>query len=275
MAALMRAARAARARAPRARWYAAGEGGEGAAKAGAAKAGAEAGAEAGASASSGLFAAGYGKPMTWRVAGATLVTGAALTAAYFYEKERRFKEILASKTATAGEAAIGGPFSLRESVSGKTYTDKDLIGKWTLLYFGFTACPDVCPEEMEKLAEAIDMIEKVAGEGAINPVFISIDPERDSLEEVREYVKKFHKRMVGLTGSVKQCNAAARSYRVYHHKTSEDADYLVDHSIIHYLVGPDGKFRKFFLKSDEAKTIASGVLNLMADEFKAERAQKG
>ena len=121
---------------------------------------------------------------------------------------------------------------------------------------------------MEKLATAIDAIEKVAGEGAVNTVFFTIDPERDSLKEVAEYVKKFHKRMVGLTGSVKECNAAARAYRVYHHKTSQDADYLVDHSIIHYVVGPDGKFRKFFLKSDSAETLSDGVLKLMAKEFR-------
>ena len=101
-------------------------------------------------------------------------------------------------------------------------------------------CPDICPDELEKMAAAVDLVAKAGKE--VVPVFISIDPERDTVKRVKEYVKEFHPTLIGLTGGVEACKDAARQYRVYYHRTGEDGDpdYLVDHSIIMYLVDTHG-----------------------------------
>ncbi|KAF1883855.1 hypothetical protein Lal_00038347 [Lupinus albus] len=183
---------------------------------------------------------------------------------------------------SAGKAAIGGPFRLINH-DGKHVTEKDFLGKWTLLYFGFTHCPDICPDELQKLAAAVDKIivdelvqlkyymafddheryksrkEKAGIE--IVPVFISVDPERDTVEQVGEYVKEFHPKLIGLTGSVDEVKNVARAYRVYYMKTAEeDSDYLVDHSIVIYLMDPDMGFVKFFGKNNDANSLADGVV---------------
>lgn len=132
---------------------------------------------------------------------------------------------------SVGKAAIGGPFSLINH-EGKHVTDRDFLGKWTLIYFGFTHCPDICPDELQKLAAAVDNI-KDKGDIEIVPVFISVDPERDTVDQVREYVKEFHPKLVGLTGNSDEIRKVARAYRVYYMKTEEEgSDYLVDHSIV-------------------------------------------
>ncbi|KAL7227918.1 hypothetical protein ACSBR1_022739 [Camellia fascicularis] len=114
---------------------------------------------------------------------------------------------------SAGKAAIGGSFNLIDH-NGNAVTDRDFLGNWTVVYFGFTHCPHRCPDELQKLADAVDKIKEKAGIEIV-PVFISVDPERDTVEQVREYVK------------------AARAFRVYYMKTEEEgSDYLVDQSII-------------------------------------------
>uniref|UniRef100_K7MTL0 Thioredoxin domain-containing protein n=1 Tax=Glycine max TaxID=3847 RepID=K7MTL0_SOYBN len=144
---------------------------------------------------------------------------------------------------SVGTAAIGG-----------------FLGKWTLLYFGFTHCPDICPEELQKLAAAVDKIKEKAGIETV-PVFISVDPERDTVEQVGEYVKEFHPKLIGLTGSPDEIKNVARAYRVYYMKTAEeDSDYLVDHSIVIYLMSPEMKFVKFFGKNNDVDSLADGVI---------------
>lgn len=125
-------------------------------------------------------------------------------------------------------------------------------------------CPDICPEELTKISEALAMVEKhgrkVAsqGEGAIVPIFITIDPERDSSERSAEYARTFHPAFVGLSGSLQQVTDAAKVYRVYFSKDeSDDDDYLVDHSIISYLMDPNGEFQEFYGKSTTALEIAA------------------
>lgn len=114
---------------------------------------------------------------------------------------------------------------------GKDFTEKDLLGKWTLIYFGFTHCPDICPEELDKMAAVVDTIDKEKGPITL-PVFVSVDPARDSVKQVANYVQEFHPRLVGLTGDYDSVKRACKSYRVYF-STPPDAkatdDYLVDH----------------------------------------------
>ncbi|KAH7553859.1 hypothetical protein JRO89_XS12G0068100 [Xanthoceras sorbifolium] len=160
---------------------------------------------------------------------------------------------------SVGKAAIGGPFNLINH-DGKNVTDKDFVGNWTLVYFGFTHCPDICPDELQKLAAAVDKIKEKAGTEII-PVFISVDPERDTVEQVREYVKEFHTKLIGLTGKPDEIKNVARGYRVYYMKTAEeDPDYLVDHSIVMYLMSPKMEFVKFFGKNNDVDSLTDGII---------------
>jgi protein SCO1/2 len=157
-----------------------------------------------------------------------------------------------------GKAAVGGPFSLIDT-ENKPFTHENLLGKFNILYFGFTHCPDICPDELEKLAEAVDLIEQQS-KVQVQPVFISIDPARDTPKKVKAYVKEFHPRLIGLTGSEEAVKAASKAYRVYFHKTGEDAqDYLVDHSIIMYLIDPAGEFVTFYGKNFTAQQLADSI----------------
>ena len=142
-------------------------------------------------------------------------------------KDQKLQTVMQQSQKVAGKAAIGGPFRLIDQ-DGKVFTDKNLLGEFTLLYFGFTHCPDICPEELEKLAEAVDMLEKSTGV-ALRIVFISVDPERDTPAMVKAYIKEFHPRMVGLTGDVESVKNTSKAYRVYYNRTGEagDKDYLV------------------------------------------------
>ncbi|KDD75817.1 SCO1/SenC-like protein [Helicosporidium sp. ATCC 50920] len=210
-----------------------------------------------------------GGPVSLKSLALTFATGGAVLYYFNHARERKLVEQTQSaKQVGVGAAAIGGPFELVDQDS-KKFTDADLRGEFALIYFGFTHCPDICPEELEKISGAIDAVEKSTSV-QIKPVFISIDPERDVVKEVKAYVKKFHPRMIGLTGTPEQCQAAARRYRVYYSKTTDSAtDYLVDHSIISYLLDPEGKFLTFYGKNMEAEQIATS----MAEEIKAYQAR--
>ncbi len=154
--------------------------------------------------------------------------------------------------------ALGGPFTLVDQ-TGRSVTEQDFAGRALLVYFGFTYCPDVCPTELGTIAAALDAMGP-AGE-RVTPVFISIDPERDTPEAMADYVSRFHPRMVGLTGSAEQIAQAARAYRVYYAKVRprDSSDYLMDHSSFIYLVGPDGRVRSLFRPETSPEAIAAAV----------------
>ncbi|WOL14685.1 hypothetical protein Cni_G23466 [Canna indica] len=204
-------------------------------------------------------------PVTWLSLVLLIATGGGLIVNYDKEKKRHIEELKnASSTVkqgpSVGKAAIGGPFKLVNH-HGKTVTEKDFLGKWTLIYFGFTYCPDICPDELLKLAAAVDKIKEKAGLEIV-PVFISVDPERDNVEQVSEYVKEFHPNLIGLTGTADEIRQVARAYRVYYMKTEEEgSDYLVDHSIVMYLMNPKMEFVKFFGKNYDVDTLAEGIIN--------------
>ncbi|XP_030961760.1 protein SCO1 homolog 1, mitochondrial [Quercus lobata] len=205
-----------------------------------------------------------GGPISWLSFLLLVATGAGVLFYYDREKKQHIEEINnASKAVkqgpSAGKAAIGGPFNLINH-DGKKVTDRDFLGKWTLIYFGFTHCPDICPDELQKLATAVDKIKEKAGIEIV-PVFISVDPERDTVEQVREYVKEFHPKLIGLTGTSDEVRSVARAYRVYYMKTAEeDSDYLVDHSIVMYLMSPNMQFVKFFGKNNDVDALADGIV---------------
>lgn len=159
----------------------------------------------------------------------------------------------------SGVALVGGPFSLTDH-TGRRVTEKDFLGKYMLVFFGFTYCPDVCPTELQVMSAAID---ELGAEGnTIQPVFVSIDPERDTPDVVKLYVENFHPRLVGLTGSPEDIAAIARAYRVYYKKApgvEADGSYEMDHSTTMYLMGPDGSFRKHFNYTTDAKGLAQAL----------------
>ncbi|MEQ1695218.1 MAG: SCO family protein [Hyphomicrobiaceae bacterium] len=149
------------------------------------------------------------------------------------------------QSTSTGKALVGGPFSLVDS-TGKTVTDKDFRGRYLLVFFGYTFCPDVCPSGLQVIAAALDQLGPEADK--ITPVFISIDPARDTPEKMGAYVKSFHPRMIGLTGSPADVAAAIKAYRVYAKKVPDDrnpADYTMDHSSVVYLMGPAGDLVTF------------------------------
>ena len=151
---------------------------------------------------------------------------------------------------------IGGPFLLVDH-NGNTVSESNFRGKYMLVYFGYTYCPDVCPVSLTVISDAMEMLGESAEQ--ITPVFITVDPERDGHEALKMYVEHFHPRLVGLTGSVDQVNLAAKAYKVYFAKVMEgyeDGDYAMDHSSITYLMDPNGKFITHFSHGIEPKSMA-------------------
>ena len=232
-------------------------------------------------------------PVGWLSLVLVSLTGAGCLYAYDTERQRRLNAVAAHKggayaggaggVVAGGKAAVGGAFELTNAATGKRFTDRDLHGKFALLYFGFTYCPDICPDELEKVAEVVDGVNAARakqtrrGDYPLVPVFITIDPYRDDKKRVNEYVKEFHKDMIGLTGSDEACGNAARKYRVYYRKTGDEKakkDYLVDHSIITYLVDPKGDFVTFYGKNTTASEVKESILNYMA-AFDDEQAASG
>ncbi len=187
---------------------------------------------------------------------ATLLVGVAIIGFTTF----KFTQPTQSITKTSGKALVGGDFTLINQ-DGKTVTNKDFEGKYMLIYFGYSFCPDVCPTELQVMTGALEQL----GDDAktIQPVFISVDPDRDTPAVMKEYVANFYPGMIGLTGSKKQVAAAAKVYRVYFSKVEEkgaDPDaYAVDHSSIIYLMGPKGEFVKHFSYGTDPAKLAKGI----------------
>ena len=153
---------------------------------------------------------------------------------------------------------IGGPFALTDQ-NGKQRTDGDFRGRLMLVYFGFTYCPDICPTDLQQIGLAVDRLGP-AGE-MVQPVFITVDPERDTPEHLKDYMSLFHPRFIGLTGEAAAVKQAARAYRVYFRKIEREdkSDYTVDHSAFIYLMGPGGEYLGFFPPGTSAERLADAI----------------
>ena len=171
----------------------------------------------------------------------------------FSDDEDQFADCRTSAVA-GGSAAIGGSFELVDH-KGRAVTEQDVIVEPSLIYFGYTFCPDVCPFDTVRNAEAVDLL---AAQGlSATPIFISIDPERDTPEALDAYVENIHPKMVGLTGTEEQVKAASKAYRTYYKRHNDDLEYyIVDHSTQTYLMLPDHGFVEFFNRNTSAEKIA-------------------
>jgi cytochrome oxidase Cu insertion factor (SCO1/SenC/PrrC family) len=191
---------------------------------------------------------------------AGLMIGAAAALALFPQARER---LLPAGTTSAGRALVGGPFALTDQ-TGKRVTDKDFRGRYTLVFFGFTYCPDVCPSALQVVAGALD---KLGAKGRqITPVFVTVDPERDSPAQLATYLKSFHPRLVGLTGSSADIEAVTKAYRVYVKKVTDaksSAGYSFDHSAIIYLMGPDGAYLTHFTHATSVDAMAERLGKLL------------
>ncbi|WP_395661852.1 SCO family protein [Aestuariivirga sp.] len=157
----------------------------------------------------------------------------------------------------SGVALVGGPFSLTDQ-DGRRVTEKDFLGRYMLVFFGFTYCPDICPTELQVMTAALDAMGPAAEK--IQPVFVSVDPERDTPEVMKAYVANFGPRLIGLTGTPEEIAAMAKAYRVYYAKAANQnapGDYLMDHSSIIYLMDEDGSFVKHFAYITDVEKLTS------------------
>jgi len=171
---------------------------------------------------------------------------------------------LAHGTEPGGGLAIGGPFALEDG-AGHAVTDRDLRGRYLLVYFGYTFCPDVCPTTLNEVATALDKLGAKADR--LRVAFITVDPQRDTPQVVHDYAAAFSPRIMGLTGTPEQIAEVAREYRVYYatHRTGEQAgDYTVDHSSILYLMGPDGRFVAPIRTDESGEAMAADLAKQMS-----------
>ena len=164
-------------------------------------------------------------------------------------------------------AQIGGPFALVDQ-DGNRRSDGDFRGKPMIVYFGYTYCPDVCPTELAQMAAAIELLGGDAEK--IWPVFITVDPERDTPAVLKEYVAQFSPHMVGLTGSPQEIAQAAKAYRVYFAKNKPDSEgvYMMDHSSLFYLMDGEGRFVTHFTPRSKPQDMAAAMRKLLAGPAK-------
>jgi len=149
---------------------------------------------------------------------------------------------------------IGGPFTLTNQ-DGKPASDTQFRGKYLLIYFGYTYCPDLCPTGLQSISRALDNLGPQADK--VQPLFITIDPDRDTPAAMKEYISSFHPKIIGLTGTPQQIASVAKEFQVYYAKGEkvDEHDYIMDHSSLIYLMDPDGKFVTTFDEEVDPKTI--------------------
>jgi cytochrome oxidase Cu insertion factor (SCO1/SenC/PrrC family) len=170
----------------------------------------------------------------------------------------------AGPAGSVNRALIGGPFELTDQ-RGQPATDAQFRGRLMLVYFGYTYCPDVCPTELQNISQALDLLGDKAGQ--VQPLFITVDPQRDTVPHLASYLESFHRSILGLTGSKEQVAQAAKAYRVYYARAKDsgnpkdprDDSYLVDHSGFVYLMGRDGQYLAHFAPNTDPQKIVQAV----------------
>ncbi|KYN37641.1 hypothetical protein ALC56_07840 [Trachymyrmex septentrionalis] len=211
-------------------------------------------------------------PITWKSLAVSGIIGTGLVLYVHHLRVEKDKIIAKERRRQLGKAKIGGNFEL-VNTEGKTVKSDDFLGQWVLIYFGFTHCPDVCPDEIEKMTNVVNTLEKEHN-FKIQPIFISVDPERDTPTVVGKYLKEFSDKIIGLTGSIEQVGKACKAYRVYYSNgpKDQDEDYIVDHTIIIYLIDPEGLFVDYYGQTHDVEKIVTSIFinKLKYDQLKDE-----
>ncbi|XP_014552678.1 hypothetical protein COCVIDRAFT_109767 [Bipolaris victoriae FI3] len=205
-----------------------------------------------------------GGPFNLTAAILFIAAGGGLWAYFTYEKERLARKRIAEQTKGIGKPKVGGPFQLVDQ-NGKPFSNEDMLGKYSLVYFGFTHCPDICPDELDKMALMYDKVVAECG-NVLLPIMITCDPARDNPKVLKEYLAEFHPDFIGLTGDYEQIKSTCKAYRVYFstpNNVKPGQDYLVDHSIYFYLMDPEGDFveaiGRNFTADQAAKVISDHI----------------
>ncbi|MGQ0662455.1 MAG: SCO family protein [Pseudomonadota bacterium] len=195
----------------------------------------------------------------WRRRLLSVLAAIAIGAALGYGWQALFGDGASPAGRSFGEARIGGPFTLLDQ-DGKRRGDAEFRGRLMLVAFGFTSCPDICPLELQLMADAIDRLG--ADAEAVQPIFVTVDPGRDTPAVLKSYMERFSTHLVGLTGTAEEIAAVARAYRVYTRVNGDparDANYTVDHTGLIYLMGRDGKFRAHFTHETPPERMAATI----------------
>ncbi|PNY22997.1 Protein SCO1, mitochondrial, partial [Tolypocladium capitatum] len=205
-------------------------------------------------------------PFSWKAGILFIATCAGLVWYFEFEKGRMQRKRIADAAKGVGRPKVGGEFELVDQ-DGKPFTSQMMKGKYSLVYFGFTRCPDICPEELDKMARMLDVVEEKAP-GSLLPIFVTCDPERDDPEALKSYLAEFHPALMGLTGTYEQIKDLCKKYRVYFstpQNVKPGQDYLVDHSIYFYLMDPEGDFVEALGRQHSPDQGAQLILDHMKD----------
>lgn len=199
----------------------------------------------------------------------TLLFGGAIFGTWCYVHKEKQRKLQMQRIEQLRKVAIGqGDFCLLDH-TGQRWTKKDFLGQWVLMYFGFTHCPDICPDELEKMSSVVKLLDE-SNLPCVQPLFITVDPERDDVAAMAKYVRDFHPRLIGLTGTPEELKEAGRAYRVYASAgpKDEDGDYIVDHTILIYLISPDGLFLDYYNRMKNDMQIAESIRQHMKNYVK-------
>lgn len=163
------------------------------------------------------------------------------------------------------EDAFGGPFTMTDH-NGKTVTEKDFAGQYRLIFFGFTYCPAICPTELAKITKVMQLLGDKAKD--VHPIYVTVDPERDTPAKMKNYVEMFHPSITGLTGTAEQTKAITKAYKIYYAKVDDPklSEYTMDHSSFTYFLGPDDRLLHIFKLPDTAEQMADIVSRWISEE---------
>jgi len=184
-----------------------------------------------------------------------------------FKETMHHKQSRPHKIEAGGTPLIGGDWSMIDH-KGIKVTNRDYQGKYLMIYFGFTFCPDVCPRELNKIAAALDILEKRGVADEIIPIMCSVDPRRDGPKQIAKYIGQFHSRLVGLTGSVAQVSKFVKTMRAYFSQPPKDPnvkDYIIDHVTMVYIFDRDGEFKDYADSGHTAEQLADKMCDCMPD----------